>query len=271
MTAFPYDFSGLHRPMSRQESRARRRSILAGKSLFSALEIEHWAGLIVVGGINLFMVIPVAVIVAIGGILAVPFVQNVGDVLALVLLVVVVPLAAAAIVFFSMRALLIPPRWRAWVRMQRFAEENGLEFVREQIGADVPSALIPKRHSMLPPRIYGAFRDAARGILVGDYVLPAAAPDGMGSWRGIVEVTFEGRMFDEDGGFLSYAAIQRVLGDTPGNWSIEVELVGDRAIAMRSIPFGTRNAEHLERAFRMAWALHENLPAFVGSGEGRPG
>jgi hypothetical protein len=259
MTDPPYDFSALHRPMSSRETRERRRAILAGRSLWSALEVEHFAGIIVVGGLNLLVVIPVAVVSVLAAFSAAGAVQSAGDVAAIALLTVVVPIAAAAIVYFSMRALLIPPRWRAWVRMHRFAEENGIEFVREEGGVRLPGTLVPRRTGGIgPTRLYGGFRDAARGITLGDYVVPAAAPEGVADWLGVIEVRFGD---DGDGGRLGHTAIQRMLGDTAGPWSIEIQLVAGAAVAVKHLPFRTRKAANLERAFRIAWAIHENAPS----------
>jgi hypothetical protein len=261
MTEPPYDFSALHRPMSSRETRERRRAILAGRSLWSALEIEHFAGIIVVGGVNLLIVIPAAVVGMIAAVSSSDAIRSGADVAGFLLLTVGAPLAAAAIVYFSMRALLIPPRWRAWVRMHRFAEENGIAFVREQIGAQVPGTLVPRRASMSPPRLYGAFHDETRGIVLGDYVLPAPTPRGMGDWLGVITVGVD---HDGDDGRLGYGAIQRVLGDTAGPWSIEIELVSGTAVAVKQLPFRTRKAANLERAFRIAWAMHENVPSRRG-------
>lgn len=255
MTSFPYDFSGLHRPMSRREARDRRRSILAGGSLWRVLEVEHVAALIVVGGINLFFVIPIAVLLAVSALAAAPAVQNAADVAGMILLLMA-PLAAAAIVYFSMRSILIPPRWRAWVRMHRFAEENRLEFVREQEGVRIPGSLTPTRSSFRPPRLYGGFRDPQRGIMLGDWVLPAMTPRGFGDWMGVIVV--EAQQLSETTR-LGDGAIRELFGHAAGSWSIEVETVPGAVVAVKRLPFRTRKPAQLERAFRIAWALHEKV------------
>lgn len=262
MSDAPYDFSGLRRPMSRHEARERRRTLLAGKSLWTTLEVEHAAGVIVVGGINLFMVIPVAVASAVSAMFATDALRSGADVVGWLLLVLGVPLAAAAIVYFSMRAVLIPPRWRAWVRMHRFAEENGIEFVREEEGFEVRGSLAPQRRSFRPSRLYGAFRDEARGITLGDWVLPASTPRGFGDWLGVIEVHSE-RFSASDR--LGYGTIRDILGDVAGSWSIEVQTVPGAVVAVKHLPFRTRNAANLERAFRIAWALHEKVAVARGA------
>jgi len=264
METVPYDFSGLHRPMSASEVRQRRRAILAGRSLWSVLELEHIAGLIAVGGLGLTIVLPAGFVAGVSAITSARLARTPGEGLAVVLLATLAPIAAVALVVFSMRALLIPPRWRAWVRMHRFAEENGIEFIREERGVKVTGRLVAIRGSIAPARLYGAFRDHARGITLGDYVLPAATARGWGDWRGIIEVLVEADGADGAGGRLSYGVIQRVLGGTEGDWSIEMEVTGDRVVAMRAVPFRTRNLTNLERVFRMAWAIHENVPTVRG-------
>lgn len=263
MPDVPYDFSGLHRPMSRSEARERRRAVLAGKSLWSALEIEHYAGVIVVGGIHLFLLIPASVVLVIAAVLAADAVRSVSDAVGWVLIVVGVPLAVAAVVFFSMRLLLIPPRWRAWVRMHRFAEENGIAFVREELGVQVRGSLVPQRRSFLPPRLYDGFRDEARGIILGDWVLPAVTPRGFADWMGVIEVRAD--HLDEQHR-LGYAGIRELLGDTAGSWSIEVQTLPGAVVAVKQLPFRTRKPANLERAFRIAWALHEAAHGERGAG-----
>lgn len=258
MTSPPYDFSGLHRPMSRRESRERQRRILGGAPLWRALEIEHVAALAVVGGINLFVVIPAALVAAFAAVAASAWVTSPADVAGMLLLLVGAPLAAAAIAYFSMRALLIPPRWRAWVRMHRFAEENGLEFVREAEGVRIPGTLTPDRHSFRPPRLYGGFRDETRGILLGDWMLPAVTPRGLGDWMGVIVVQAD---YAGETRRLEHDTIRDLLGDALGSWSVEVQTVPGAVVAVKDLPFRTRNAAHLERAFRIAWALHETAAA----------
>ncbi|AYF98654.1 hypothetical protein [Protaetiibacter intestinalis] len=255
----PYDFSGLTRPMARPEVRARRRAILAGKSYFSALEIEHAAGLLVVGGICLLMLIPTAVVLAVSGIAAAHLVSNAGEAVGLVAVVVGAPLAAAAITYFSIRALVIPPRWRAWVRMHRFAEENGLEFVREESGVRYPIAARTPA-SWGPPRLYGAFRDHARGITLGDYVILPMTPRGLAEWLGVIEVRRAEVELDD----AAVAALRRVLDEAASPWMSELVVREGDVLAVKRLPFRTRNSANLERAFRIAWALREQLP-------GRPG
>lgn len=254
VTDAPYDFSGLHRPMSRHEARERRRGILAGASLWRALEVEHVAGLLVVGGINLFIVIPLGVLSAFAAVAASPAIHSAADVAGMLLMLVGAPLAAAAITYVSMRPLIIPPRWRAWVRMHRFAEENSLEFVREEEGVRIPGTLTPSRSSFRPPRLYGGFRDPERGILLGDWVLPAVTPRGFGDWLGVIVVQSE--RFAESHR-LGQGAIRDLLGDAAGSWSLEVQTVPGSIVAIKHLPFRTRNAAQLEQAFRIAWILHE--------------
>lgn len=255
----PYDFSGLRGPMTRAEARERRRRILAGRSLWSALEIEHWAGLFVVGGVALFLLLPAVVVLVIALVVSAPFAQTPGEQAGAVLVGVGAPALATAATYFSIRALLIPPRWRAWVRMHRFAEQNGLEFVREEIGTDLPGTLRPQRTSFLPPRLYDAIRDPARGIVVGDWVLPAATPRGFGDWHGVILVRRDAP--GPKRSRLGWERISKVLGDAAGSWSIEIEALPDDVVAMKSLPFRMRRADNFERALRMAWAVHQGVAA----------
>lgn len=257
--ASPYDWSSFERPMGRAEARELRKTLRGGKSYFRFMEIEQFAGLIVLGGIALFMIVPAAVVLPISVVSSFHLVKTPGEALGAVGLGLVLPIVLFAAVYFGIRALIIPPRWRAWARMARFAHDNRITFIIEE-PMQIPGTLIPSRNSIAPSRLYGAFRDDGRKITLGDYVLPARTPRGIGSWRGVIIVE-PGLQLGE--GLLGAGQVSALIGDTAGNWNVELEVAGDVVVAVKSLPFFTRRPAALRRAFDIAVAIQSNSRSLV--------
>lgn len=181
-----YDFSPLDAPMSRAEARARRRRILDGRSLLSATESEHQALL-------MLLVLPWVAWLIVSAVLVnslVTWVARNGPdgewLLGLVLAPIAVALTGGLLALLT-RLCLIPPRWGRWVRMDAFAEANGLTFVRVRAGVDLPREVESAGATAVAPRIFDAFEDAS-GLLVGNWVRPTPGARGLATWRAVVRV-----------------------------------------------------------------------------------
>lgn len=255
----PYDWSSFERPMSRAEARQWRNTLRAGKSYFRYMEIEHFAGLIILGGLSLFTAVPAALLLPFSVASAIHLITTPGEVWGAVGVGVVLPIALLAAAYFGMRALIIPPRWRSWVLMARFAQDNRITFIIDE-AMEVPGTLIPRRNSIAPPRLYGAFRDDGRKITLGDYVLPARTPKGFGTWRGIILVE-TGLPLPE--GRLEREQINALIGATAGTWQVDMEITGGVLVAMKLLPFRTRRPAALRRAFAIAIAMQANSRTLV--------
>lgn len=245
--------------MGRAEAREWRKTLRGGRSYFRFMEIEHFAGLMVVGGLSLILVLPTAALMPISVLFSLHLVKTPGEAWGAFALGIPLPIALLAAVYFVIRALIIPPRWRRWVRMARFAQDNRITFIIVE-PMQVPGTIIPRRNSMAPSRLYGAFRDDSRKITLGDYVLPARTPKGIGSWRGVILLE-TGLPLAE--GRLKIEQIDALIGTAAGDWNVEIEVVGDVVIAVKSLPFFTRRTPSLQRAFAIAIAMQSNSRTLI--------
>lgn len=89
-----------------------------------------------------------------------------------------------------------PPRWRRWVRMHRFAEVNGLEFVRVEEDIALPGSLV--RPGPMRPRIFDSFVDPRTGLRLGNWVRPTATGRGLADWRAYIVIPAHGVEADDD-------------------------------------------------------------------------
>jgi hypothetical protein len=156
------DFSPLDAPIRAAESAARRRSLLAGRSIFAELTVTR--GMLLLGMV--LLVWPLVLVSA--GVVAwstITWVARNGPTADWVLGTPVLALAvltALAATVFATRLLIIPPAWGRWVRMQRFAEVNGMTFLRRAGGGGVATA-------GFDGGVLGdVFTDPATGIVLGN-------------------------------------------------------------------------------------------------------
>jgi hypothetical protein len=178
-----YDFSPLDAPMSRSEAKARRVAILGGRSIFTAMDIEHWALLLltpVLWLVWLFFVVGIVPTVLFWYVNHGPSL----DWFLGVLLAVVVGLGGGALCFFLTRLTVVHPRWRRWVRMHRFAEVNGLAFIRQMEGVTLPADVVSP--GVQAPRIFDAFSDPETGFMLGNWVRPTISGRGIANWRAFI-------------------------------------------------------------------------------------
>lgn len=181
-----YDFTPLDARMPWAEARARRRRILAGRSPFSVTELEHWAFLILLAVPWLAWLF--SSVVLLGSLASWVGMHGPDDDWRLV--AVVGPIAIAlvgALLAWLTRLCIVPPRWRRWVRMDAFAEANGLTFVRVREGVKLPEEVEPPSHPAVVPRVFDAFEDPS-GLLIGNWVSPAIGGRGLATWRAVVRV-----------------------------------------------------------------------------------
>ncbi|MEO8528502.1 MAG: hypothetical protein ABI435_05445 [Pseudolysinimonas sp.] len=189
---FGYDFSSFDAPMSRAESAGRRRDILQGRSIFSAMAPEHQAALMLM--IVPWFLVGVLVFSAWGSVLsavgasAAGYYRFTGNELALtIVLAIVVTVVGVGVCVFLTRLCIIPPRWRSWVRMHRFAELNGMQFIREQAGVDLPPNMVKPRSG--PARIFDTFVEDRIGLTVGNWVRRTRTGWGvLADWRSFILV-----------------------------------------------------------------------------------
>ncbi len=167
----PLDFSPLDGPLEAGEGRARRRMLRGGRSAVSEFTLAQWLALVFVGFAWL-VVLPVIGVVMyaavdwLGTRGATPDFQS-----GMPLLTGGSAIAILALVLLTRWAVL-PPRWGRWVRMQRFAEANGLTFIRRATRGDLPTAVVAADGDV--GLLTDAFVDPDSGIVAGN------AGEGMG-------------------------------------------------------------------------------------------
>jgi hypothetical protein len=157
-----YDFSPLDDPIPPGESAPRRRAMLDGRSVFAELSLTR--GLLLIGMV--FLVWPTLALF--GGTILVFLVSWVtsrgptadwgfGAPLLLGAILVAVGLCVVLT-----RLLLIPPAWGRWVRMHRFAEVNGMTFLRRATGGGVATA------GLGAGVLNDVFTDPVAGVVLGN-------------------------------------------------------------------------------------------------------
>lgn len=125
-----YDFSPLDIPITSAEAAARRKVLLGGRSLLAELGLTR--GLLLIGMV--LLVWPL-LLVSVGVVLTSTLSWLVWNgptadwAFGTPILLLAVLVAIAAVVIGT-RLLVIPPAWGRWVRMHRFAEANGMTFLR---------------------------------------------------------------------------------------------------------------------------------------------
>ena len=177
------DFGPLDGPMPAAEARARRAAILNGRSPFSAMDIEHWALLLltpVLWLVWLFFVIALVPTVLFWWVNNGPSLEWFLG----VLLTIAVGLGGGALCFFLTRLCIIPPRWGRWVRMHRFAEANGLTFIRMMPGVTLPAEVVAP--GFQAPRIFDSFSHPETGFMLGNWVRPTISGRGIANWRAFI-------------------------------------------------------------------------------------
>jgi hypothetical protein len=156
-----YDFSPLDDPIPPGESAPRRRALLGGRSVFAELSLTR--GLLLLG--MAFLVWPTLALV--GGtvlVFLVSWVTSNGPTAdwgfgAPLLLGAI--LVAAGLCVVATRLLFIPPAWGRWVRMHRFAELNGMTFLRRVPGGGL--AGLPGQGLLTD-----VFTDPVAGVVLGN-------------------------------------------------------------------------------------------------------
>ena len=180
-----YDFRPLDGPMPAAEARARRSAILNGRSVFSAMDVEHWALLLLTPVLWLawlFFVIVLVPTVVLWGVDNGPSLDwYLGTALT-----ILVGLGGGALCLLATRLCIIPPRWGRWVRMHRFAEVNGLTFIRMMPGVTLPPEVAAP--GFQEPRIFDSFADPETGFLLGNWVRPTVSGRGLANWRAFILV-----------------------------------------------------------------------------------
>ncbi|MEO5535983.1 MAG: hypothetical protein ABIR17_12730 [Pseudolysinimonas sp.] len=257
---FGYDFSSFDEPMSRAESARRRREILQGRSIFSAMESEHQAAL-------MLMVVPwflVGVVVfsvwstALSSLTAYAagYYRFTGSelVLTIVLAIVVTVVGVAGCVFLT-RLCIIPPRWRDWVRIYRFAELNGMRFIRVQPGVELPPALVKPRSGAT--RIFDTLVDERIGLTVGNWVRPTSTGRGIADWRSFILVRTTCADVDyRDPMALGIVASAETALDDPRLADFEIQVGAGQLSAVKGLPpVRMRSAATIRRMLEYAEAL----------------
>jgi hypothetical protein len=157
-----YDFSPLDAPMTAAESAVRRRVLLAGRSPISELGLLRGLlllGMVVIAWPALLMIVGVFAWSTIAWVVANGPTADWGFGTPILLLTTLVAVAAVVLVT---RLLIIPPAWGRWVRMQRFAEQNGMTFLRRSSGVGAPAA------GLGAALLSDVFTDPATGIVLGN-------------------------------------------------------------------------------------------------------
>lgn len=157
-----YDFSPLDGPMTAAESAARRKALLGGRSLISELGLTR--GMLLLGMVlfvwpMLLLSVGVVVTSTINWVIWNGATADWGFGTPILILIALVAIAAVVLVT---RLLLIPPAWGRWVRMQRFAEVNGMTFLRRASEAGMPTAALG------PAALTDVFTDPATGVVLGN-------------------------------------------------------------------------------------------------------
>jgi|GEM_PF-2951266 hypothetical protein len=181
----PLDFAPLDGPLDAGEAKARRRALRNGRSAAYELTLNQWLGLFFVGFAWL-LVLPIIGIALYASldwlrtrgatpdfIAGVPWLTG-GSVVAVVGLIV------------GTRYTLVPHRWDRWVRMQRFAEANGLLFIRRATSDELPVGIAAGERGV--GLLSDAFVGPATGVVVGNageglgrqgfVLVPSGIPDG---------------------------------------------------------------------------------------------
>ncbi|WP_395638698.1 hypothetical protein [Pseudolysinimonas sp.] len=163
-----YDFTPLDAPLSSTESAARRRAILAGRSLIADLSFVRTLLLVGVAifawpAVLIFSVVTVNFVI--GWVARNGPTAEWGAGTPLLLGAVVVAVGLCVVVT---RLLLIPPAWGRWVRMHRFAEVNGMTFIRRATQADLPDAPIVAPQAPGATLLSDVFSDPVAGIVLGN-------------------------------------------------------------------------------------------------------
>lgn len=160
-----YDFSPLDGPMTAAESAARRRALLGGRSLLRELGLTR--GMLLFGmAVFVWPVLLLSVLTVLGT--TINWViwngptADWGFGTPILLLGILVAVAA---VVLATRLLLIPPAWRRWVRMHRFAEVNGMTFIRRATPTDLPDSPVGLPGATL---LEDVFTDPVAGIVLGN-------------------------------------------------------------------------------------------------------
>ena len=157
-----YDFSPLDGPISAAESAARRKELLGGRSLIAELGLTRGALLL---GMVLFvwplLVLSVGTVITstISWVIWNGATAEWGFGTPILILMALVAVAAVVLVT---RLLLIPPAWGRWVRMQRFAEVNGMTFLRRANDAGGPASALDAAP------LTDVFTDPVTGVVLGN-------------------------------------------------------------------------------------------------------
>ena len=156
-----YDFSPLDDGMTAAESVARRRAILGGRSVFAELGLTR--GLLLLAMVVLvwpLLLASVGVVVmsTVNWLLWNGATADWGSGTPILILAILVAVAA---VVLATRVLIIPPAWGRWVRMHRFAEVNGMTFVRRATGN-------PTTAGIGGGALVDVFTDPVAGIVLGN-------------------------------------------------------------------------------------------------------
>ena len=157
-----YDFSPLDGPMSAAESAGRRKSLLGGRWLIAELGLTRgilMLGMVLVVWPMLLLSVGVVVTSTISWVIWNGATADWGFGTPILILIALV--AIAAVVLLT-RLLLIPPAWGRWVRMQRFAEANGMTFLRRASMAGMPTAALG------PAALSDVFTDPVAGVVLGN-------------------------------------------------------------------------------------------------------
>lgn len=157
-----YDFSPLDAPMPPGESVARRRAMLAGRSPWTELTLTR--GLLLMGMVLLVW----PTVLLFGGALVVFLVSWVvsngptadwGFGAPLLLGAILVAIGISVVLT---RLLIVPPVWGRWVRMHRFAELNGMTFLRRATGDGAATA------GLGAGMLNDVFTDPVAGVVLGN-------------------------------------------------------------------------------------------------------
>lgn len=242
-----YDFAPLTARMGPREVARRRREMLAGRSAFTAMDIEHWVLLILSAFpwfVSAFFVVALWMMFA-----SVP--QSPGEFVLLLALAI-----GATVVGFGGSFLLSwwcvhPPRWRPWARMHRFAEANGLEFIRMREGVELPGSLVaPKPRT---PRIFDSFRDPRTRLELGNWVRPSIGGRRLADWRAYVVLDAPPRDTEPDEGAMR-RLVRRAAVHAGVDWGLDfrAEFAGSRLVAVRFPSVRMRRTGTIRAMFALA-------------------
>lgn len=160
-----YDFSLLDAPMSGPEAAARRREILGGRSILrdmSVLRGTLLAIMVLLGWPLIAVTVGVFVVSSLTWVFDRGPTADWGFGVPILLLVGLIEIAAGVV---ATRALFVPPVWRRWVRMHRFAEANGMSFIRRATQADLPGVEVEVAGVAVLEEV---FSDPVAGLVLGN-------------------------------------------------------------------------------------------------------